>query len=180
MVMAVNTATRLRRLLFIQAASVATISAVAVWKGRVLGGRLEGVLNGNYSNSNDLAVSIVISLPLCLALLFLSKNVIWKAAWALAIVTDGLRNVADRFESRIYIAPQLWSLFVFGNLRFEADRTYLVSVVAAALALVLLVSSGSMVGDRLKETLELRRPSFFNCVQFVPAAAAVVLAQSSS
>src|SRR5580658_3001487 len=62
MVVAVNTAPRLRRLLSIQAASVAAISVVAAWKGRVVDGRLEGVLNGNYSNPNDLAISIVISL----------------------------------------------------------------------------------------------------------------------
>jgi hypothetical protein len=59
MVVAVNTAKRLRRLLFIQAASVAMISAVTVWKGRMVGGRLEGLLGGNYSNPNDLALAIV-------------------------------------------------------------------------------------------------------------------------
>jgi O-antigen ligase len=157
MVVAVNTATRLRRLLFIQAASVATISAVAVWKGRVLGGRLEGVLNGNYSNSNDLAVSVVISLPLCLALLFLSKNVIWRAAWALAIVTMAYATLltgsrAGFISLAVVVSVCLWEFAIRGH------RTYLLAV-AAVLALVLLVSSGSTVGRRLKETLSSDDPA---------------------
>src|SRR6266849_3849880 len=83
---AVNTARRLRQLVFVQAASVAVIAAVAVWKGRLLLGRLEGTLGANYSDPNDLALAIIISLPLCLALLLLSGNRLRKAAWALAIL----------------------------------------------------------------------------------------------
>ena len=40
----VTTSRRLRWLLFSQAVSVAAIAAVVIWKGRLLGGRLEGVL----------------------------------------------------------------------------------------------------------------------------------------
>ena len=86
MTVAVNTSKRLRLLIFVQAASVAMIAAVTVLKGRLLVGRLEGMLGGNYSNPNDLALAIVISLPLCLALLFLTRNRLWKAAWALAML----------------------------------------------------------------------------------------------
>ena len=86
MTVAVNTSKRLRLLIVIQAASVAMIAAVAILKSRLLVGRLEGMLGGNYSNPNDLALAIAISLPLCLALLFLSKRRVWKAAWALAMI----------------------------------------------------------------------------------------------
>src|SRR5579859_5794371 len=85
MVLVVRTVTRLRYLLFVQAASVAIVAVVSVWKGRGLGGRLEGVLNGNYANSNDLALTIVVSLPLCLVFLFGSRSKLLKIAWAAAI-----------------------------------------------------------------------------------------------
>src|SRR6267378_2434004 len=52
MSVALNTASRLRRLIFVQAASVAVIASVAVWKGHFLGGRLEGTLGAYYSDPN--------------------------------------------------------------------------------------------------------------------------------
>ncbi|PYU24758.1 MAG: hypothetical protein DMG30_07640 [Acidobacteria bacterium] len=84
--MAVNTAGRLRRLIFVQAASVAVIAVVAVWKGHLIMGRLAGTLGGSYSDPNDLALAIIISLPLCFALLLLSRSRIRKAAWALVML----------------------------------------------------------------------------------------------
>ena len=74
----VTTSQRLRVLIFAQAISVSAIAAVAIWKGRLLVGRLEGMLGGNYADPNDMALAIIISLPLCLALLFLSRNWLWK------------------------------------------------------------------------------------------------------
>jgi O-antigen ligase len=77
----VTTFARLRRLLFIQAGSVAVVAAVSVIKGRHTA-RLEGVLNGIYSNSNDLAFAIVLALPFCLAFLLTAKSLLRKLAWA--------------------------------------------------------------------------------------------------
>jgi len=44
MTLAVNTSKRLRWIIFIQTGSVAVITAVAVWKGHLLAGRLGGGL----------------------------------------------------------------------------------------------------------------------------------------
>jgi O-antigen ligase len=150
MVIAVNTAKRLRHLLFIQAASVAVISLVAVWKGRMLGGRLEGVLNGNYSNPNDLAVSIIISLPLCLALLFLSRNKVWKVAWAFAIVAMAYAVLqtgsrAGFVSLTVTTGVGLWEFAVRGR------RPYLL-VLAAVVGALLWIPSRAMLGGRLKAT----------------------------
>jgi putative inorganic carbon (hco3(-)) transporter len=152
MVMAVNTATRLRRLLFVQAASVATISAVAVWKGHMLGGRLAGVLNGNYSNPNDLALAIVISLPLCLALLFLSRSVPSKVAWAgatlvmaYAVFLTGSRG--GFLALAVTTAVCLWEFAIRGR------RTYLLLIVAVV-SVVLCLSSSTMLSNRLKGTFD--------------------------
>src|SRR6266536_4072878 len=59
---------RLRRIIFIQSASVALIAVVSVLK-RGSHPRLEGVIGGIYSNPNDLAFAIVLSLPFCFAFL---------------------------------------------------------------------------------------------------------------
>ena len=152
MVMAVNTATRLHRLLFIQAASVATISAVAVWKGHMLGGRLTGVLKGNYSNSNDLALAIVISLPLCLALLFLSRSVSSKIAWAVATLVMAyavfLTGSRGGFLAlAVTTAVCLWEFAIRGR------RIYLL-VIVALVSIALCLSSNRMLSDRLKSTFD--------------------------
>jgi hypothetical protein len=65
---------RLRRLIFIQSASVAVITLVSVIKGRSHP-RLEGVIGGMYSNPNDLAFAIVLSLPFCFAFLLSTRSI---------------------------------------------------------------------------------------------------------
>jgi putative inorganic carbon (HCO3(-)) transporter len=150
MVMAITSAKRLHRILFIQAASVAAISAVAVWKGRMLGGRLEGVLNGNYSNPNDLALAIVISLPLCLVLLLLSKNNLSKVVWAFAMVimSYAVLLTGSRGGFLAFVVTTALCLWEFA---IQGRRIYLL-VIAAILGIVLWASSSAMVGGRLKGT----------------------------
>jgi len=76
---------RLRRLIFIQAGSVAVVSVISVLKGSSRP-RLEGVLGGMYSNPNDLAFAIVLTLPLIILLLLTSKSVIGKGIWSLTML----------------------------------------------------------------------------------------------
>ena len=86
MILAVTTVGRLRRLIFVQTACVVVISCVTIWKAETLYGRLKGVLNGNYSNSNDLAIQIVLCLPFCLVFLLRARNPVRKVAWGLAML----------------------------------------------------------------------------------------------
>jgi hypothetical protein len=81
----VTSLTRFRRIVFIQAASVSVISIVALMKGHSEP-RLGGVIGGIYSNPNDLAFAIVLSLPFCLAFLLSAQSRLRKAAWSIAIV----------------------------------------------------------------------------------------------
>lgn len=152
LIVAVNTKDRLRLLLLIQAGSVAAIALVAVWKGRLLAGRLEGVLNGVYTNPNEMALAIVISLPLCLALLFLTKSVIWKAAWALAILVMTyavfLTGSRGGFISLCVAgAVCLWEFGIRGRRRYLISLTIL-------LGMFLWYSSSGMLGARLKGTFD--------------------------
>jgi O-antigen ligase len=71
---------KLRTIIFIQAASVAVISVVAIIKGHNTP-RLAGFLGGIYDNSNDFAFAIVISLPFCLAFLLQARGLIRKLMW---------------------------------------------------------------------------------------------------
>jgi putative inorganic carbon (HCO3(-)) transporter len=152
MAVAVNSLRRLRLLIFTQAASVAAISLVAVLKGRLLVGRLEGVLGGNYSNPNDLALSIVISLPLCLALLFLTRSGVRKAGWALAMLvmlyTVFLTGSRAGFLSLIVTTTvSLWGFAIRGR------RGYLL-VLALLVGVILWQSSSGMLNGRLKGTFD--------------------------
>jgi O-antigen ligase len=81
----VTTLPRLRRLIFIQAGSVSLVSVISVLKGSSHP-RLKGVLGGIYSNPNDLAFAIVLSLPLVLLLLLTSKKAIYKVMYSLAML----------------------------------------------------------------------------------------------
>jgi putative inorganic carbon (HCO3(-)) transporter len=148
--LAVNTTERLRQLIFIQATSVAVIAAVAVWKGHFLGGRLEGTLQANYADPNDLALAIIISLPLCLALLLLCRKGLQKVAWVLAILvmlyTVFLTGSRGGFISLIVTAAVfLWEFAIRGR------RRYLLAFALLAGVILWQFSSGMLIG-RLKGT----------------------------
>ena len=80
---------RFRRIIFIQSASVAVICTVSIIIGHSQP-RLEGVIGGIYSNPNDLAFSVVLTLPFCLAFLLTTKRAIVKVAWMVAILIMAL------------------------------------------------------------------------------------------
>jgi O-antigen ligase len=76
---------RLRQIIRIQAVSVAVICAISIIKGYSQP-RLEGVIGGIYSNPNDLAFAVVLTLPFALAFLITSKGALKKALWVLAML----------------------------------------------------------------------------------------------
>ena len=135
---------RLRRIIFIQSASVAVIAVVSLLKGRDHP-RLEGVIGGIYSNPNDLAFAIVLSLPFCVAFLLYTKNLPRKLGWVLAMLAmcTGLFLTASRggfITLLITAAVGLWHFGVKGR------RPHLI---AAALLLIIVV--GVTAGGRLKD-----------------------------
>jgi hypothetical protein len=135
---------RLRRIIFIQSASVAVITVVSMVKGRSHP-RLEGVLGGIYSNPNDLAFAIVLSLPFCLAFLLSARSVPRKAAWVGAILSmsAALFMTASRAGFIELTATGIVCLWIFA---VKGKRLYLI----AAAALVVLVV-GVAAGGRLKD-----------------------------
>jgi hypothetical protein len=138
---------RLRRLIFLQSASVAVISLAAIVKGRSVP-RLDGVIGGFYSNPNDMAFAIVLSIPFCLAFLLSARNMARKLAWAMAIVVmaSALILTASRagfIDMVVAGAVLLWQFGVKGK------RPVLIFGCVLLCAALLLIE-GKQLGVRFK------------------------------
>lgn len=137
---------KLRRLLYIQAASVAIICVVSIILARGQG-RLEGVIGGIYSNPNDLAFAIVLTLPFCLAFLLTAKGVLVKLCWSVAMLVMGLAlfMTASRAGFISLVISGVVCLWHFG---VKGRRLYLIVVSVFAL-LVLLAVAGRTLTERV-------------------------------
>jgi len=144
--MTVTSIARLRRILFIQTASVAVISAVSILKG-ASHPRLEGALGGIYSNPNDLAFAIVLSLPFAIAFLLKSGSILRTVTWAAAllIMVSALFLTASRGAFITFVVTVTVGLWHFG---VKGKRPHLVAAVAGIVVVV-----GLAVGTPLKDRL---------------------------
>jgi O-antigen ligase len=136
---------RLKRIIFIQSGSVVIISVVSLLKGRSHP-RLEGVIGGIYSNPNDLAFAIVLSLPFCVAFLLstrsIPKKLIWTASMLAMCTTLFLTASRGGFITLLVTgAVGLWHFGVKGK------RIHLVAA-AILVALVVGVTAGGHLKDR--------------------------------
>lgn len=83
----ITTLARLRKLIFVQAFSVAVVAVLSLLKSRVVSGRLIGILGGNYDNPNDLSFAIAMATPCCWAFVFRTRNTLKKMVWIFFLVT---------------------------------------------------------------------------------------------
>jgi O-Antigen ligase. len=136
---------RLRRIIFIQSASVALIAVVSVIKGHSRP-RLEGVIGGIYSNPNDLAFAIVLSLPFCFAFMLRNRNLLGKMAWgfSMLVMCLALFMTASRAGFIDLIVTGVICLWIFG---IKGKRFHLVAG-AVLVALVVGVGAGGRLKDR--------------------------------
>ncbi|MFZ0320833.1 MAG: O-antigen ligase family protein [Candidatus Sulfotelmatobacter sp.] len=141
----ITTFARLRRIIFIQSASVAVICIVSILKGRGTP-RLEGVIGGIYSNPNDLAFAIVLTLPFCFAFLLSTRSIPRKAVWgaSMLIMCTALFMTASRAGFINLLVTGTVCLWLFG---IKGKRIHLV-VAAAVVALVIGVAAGGRLKDR--------------------------------
>jgi O-antigen ligase len=142
----VTTLKRLRRLILIQAGSVAVVAVISVIKGSSHP-RLQGALGGIYSNPNDLAFGIVLTIPFIFLLLLTTKNVVLKALWALTmpIMIYTLFRTASRagfIDLMISVPVLLWFFAIKGR------RPYLI-VITVVVGGVLMIVSGKHLRDRI-------------------------------
>lgn len=154
---AVNTALRFRRMIFIQAASVAVIAVVAIWKHHSMGGRLEGVLGAYYTDPNDLALAIIIAIPLCMAFTFRCRSRVRKVIWVLAVLmmlyAVFLTGSRGGFVALVITTAAFMWEFAIGD-----RRHYLLGLTLLAGVILWQFSSGMLVG-RLKGTLDAKENS---------------------
>jgi O-Antigen ligase len=143
----ITTFDRLRRIIFIQAFSVVAVCAVAIVKGHNLP-RLEGALGGIYSNPNDLAFAIVLTLPFALAFMVTSKNVFVKVFWlcGMLVMAVAIFMTASRAGFIDLIISGSVTLYFFA---IKGKRLYLL----VATVLVGAVAMGAF-GGRLIDRFE--------------------------
>lgn len=140
---------RLRRILFIQTGSVVVVSAISILKS-ASHPRLEGALGGIYSNPNDLAFAIVLSLPFALAFLLSTSAVLKKMAWAasLLIMLSAMFLTASRGAFITFLVAAAVGLWHFG---VKGRRLYLIAA-AACIAVVVGLAAGGQLKERLLAT----------------------------
>jgi O-antigen ligase len=138
----ITTFDRLRRIIFIQAASVTIISIISIIKGRNHP-RLEGVIGGIYSNSNDLAFAIVLTLPFALAFLITTRSKLVKVLWLSGILTmlAALFLTASRAGFIDLVISGAVTMWHFG---VRAKRPKLIAGVALACVVIMAVAGGKL------------------------------------
>lgn len=147
---AIRSMKRLRWILLVQAASVAAISVASIVNRRTPGGRLQGALSGMYGNSNDLALIIDLSLPLCLALALTTGSYWKKLAWSIVMLAMiyAVSLTASRGGALALVVVALVCLWQLG---VKSRRFYLLLLVPVAI-LVILLYGGNSLRDRFEQT----------------------------
>ena len=141
----ITTFDRLRRIIFIQAFSVVVACAAAVIKGHDIP-RLNGVLGGIYSNPNDLAFAIVLSLPFALAFMVTAKNAVVKVLWlgGMLVMLVTIFLTASRAGFIDLVISFSVALYFFG---IKGKRFYLI-VAAGLVGIVVMGAFGGKLYDR--------------------------------
>ena len=137
---------KFRRIIFIQTASVAVISLVSIIKGHSQP-RLEGVLGGIYSNPNDLAFAIVLSLPFCFMFLLTTRSVGRKLLWisGMLVMAAALFMTASRGG---FITLMVAGTVCLWHFAIRGRRLYLIAASGLVVA-VLLTAAGGPLRNRL-------------------------------
>jgi O-antigen ligase len=138
----ITTLKRLRRIIFIQSAAVAVVSVAAIVKGHSAP-RLNGVIGGFYSNPNDMAFAIVLSLPFCMAFLLSAKGVARRGLWLFGILVMlvALMLTASRAGFIDLVISGTVCLWHFG---VKGKRLYLIAGTMVVGAVLLLAVGGTL------------------------------------
>lgn len=147
---AVRSMKRLRWILFVQSSSVATIAITSIVVAKGSGGRLGGVLSGVYGNSNELALAIDLSLPLCLAFALTTRSFWKKLAWTIAMLAMvyAVLLTASRGGAIALVVVALVCLWQLG---VKSRRFYLLLLVPVAM-IVIWLYGGNSLRERFEQT----------------------------
>ncbi len=136
---------RLRKIIFVQAFSVVVVCAASVIKGHSTP-RLDGVMGGIYSNPNDLAFAIVLSLPFVLAFMVTAKNTVVKVFWlcGMLVMAVTIFLTASRAGFIDLIISFSVALYYFG---IKGKRPYLI-VATGLVGVVVMAAAGGTLYSR--------------------------------
>jgi O-antigen ligase len=168
---------QLRKLLFVQAASVAamTVVSVIVHPG---GARLQGALGGVFENPNDLAINIAINFPLCLTFLLASRGIWQKGLWAIGLLAMPYAVVATYSRSGLMamivsVLICLWEFGVKGKRFYIPLLAGILGIVGLAVAIstphyvtrIKSLFSGNIEGSGDRGSLEARKELLRESIQ---------------
>jgi hypothetical protein len=117
----------LRRLLWVQAASLVVLTISSILIHRMDNGRLIGALGGIFENPNDLAINISINFPLCIGFLLAARGMGRKLIWgvgALAMLV-GVVMTYSRSGLLAMVVAVVICLWEFG---VKGKRVYLLAI----------------------------------------------------
>jgi O-antigen ligase len=144
---AVNSVSRLRRLLFIQASATALMAVIGCVFYRNMT-RLD-IGNGLYGNANDFAIMIALNWPICLGFMLATRNPFKKLLWGIGLI-GMLWAVTLTYSRSGFMATAVAILASFWEFGIKGKRKHVV-IGAAVLALLLLpVLIPSHYGTRLE------------------------------
>jgi hypothetical protein len=149
--LSVNTLPQLRRLMLTQACAVPVLAAAALVRHRTEeNGRLMGVGNG-FDNANDFAFLIALTLPLCLAFLLSTRNLLVKAAWTAGIAIMGVALVLTASRQGLITAGVALTicLWEFG---WKGRRLHLLLASLLLVLGILAVAGPGRMARRLEST----------------------------
>lgn len=118
--MVVTSVNELRKLLAIQAGTVALVTVASVFVHHTKFGRLMGIQKGILENPNDLAVNIAINFPLCIAFLLAAKGAGRTLFWVVGLAFMSWAVVATYSRSgmlamSLAVAISLWEYGIKGK-----------------------------------------------------------------
>jgi O-Antigen ligase len=133
--MVATSISEVRRLLAIQAGTVALITIVSVLAHRTEFGRLMGVQKGILENPNDLAINIAINFPLCVAFLFAAKKPAAKIFWAVSLAFMSWAVIATYSRSGflamfVSVVICIWEFGVKGKRTIVLVSAFFIGLVA--------------------------------------------------
>jgi O-antigen ligase len=134
---------RLKRIIFLQSASVALIALIAIVKGRSIP-RLNGVMGGFYSNPNDMAFAIVLSLPFCVAFLLSAKGALRKALWCFGMLVMAVALVLTASRAG-FIDLMIAGTVCLWHFGIKGRRFYLILATFFVGSILLLVAGNRLM-----------------------------------
>jgi O-antigen ligase len=133
--MVASSINEIRRLLAIQAGTVALITMASVVVHRTEFGRLMGIQKGILENPNDLAINIAINFPLCVAFLFAAKKPLAKIFWSLSLAFMSWAVIATYSRSGflamfVSVAICIWEFGIKGKRTIVLVSAFFIGIVA--------------------------------------------------